>query len=346
MRTNSCIDINLLFSDVRQNFEKKRQKPLTPAEIKIFKDIAIDYAMRRLEILENQDTAGHLAARGVRTSEMPVKMLQQKRKFEHSSLDNKINQNLNNGYSSVLKNNLPAQENKSLKRTDEKNQVDKPVRKFTFGQSKGAERPSSVPGQKTDKQETQSCKFLKNFTTPGKKLTKMRRPRKTVTKQVEQQSLIGRWITPVNKMEAKEKDKSFQHSTIVHVNDDSDDSDIACVSEEDSDWSSTLRKDSSSLSFHKSPSSTSGEMSGGPKGSRLGSAPNNKFNMVVRGTRESASPSQQKQQLIDCPLCFGEWEHLYSFFIKYALQKICKGNCAKDNRYTGCSCKQYIKLGE
>ncbi|KAK8396792.1 hypothetical protein O3P69_005031 [Scylla paramamosain] len=327
----SVSDIDhLSIKDIRQNFEKKRQKQLTFAEIKIFRDIAVDYAARRLEILENQDTAGHLAARGVRTTEVPVKALQQKRKLENSD-ESKMNKQLNNGCTSKCKNNVTVQENESLKRGNEEKEVDSPLRKYKFGQYKNVVKHSTIKDQEIDMEKTQISKYLKNSTTPDKekegsfksrnalalldarvtvispKRLKKKKLRKAVTKQVEQQSLIGQWITPTNKMKVKKENKEFQHSSQPDLYSDSDNSDIECVGEEESGLASTLkgrnsRKGSSSFSLHKSSLSASGAFRDTLKGNRLGSAPTNKFNVMARGLRESTL-LHQKQSLVDCPMC-------------------------------------------
>ncbi|XP_045121923.1 uncharacterized protein LOC123510675 [Portunus trituberculatus] len=322
---------HLMILDVRKDFEKKRSKQLTVAERKIFRDIAVDYVTRRLEILENQDTAGYLAARGVRTTEVPAKVLQQKRKLEAPNIESNINEQPDNGFMSKCKNKVTVQENGSLKRDEENQEVDSVFKKYKFGRYRNVAKPSSVKDQETDKEETQISKCSKNSSTPDKekegsfrsrnalalldahvtdippKKVRKKKPRKTVTKQVEQQSLIGQWITPLNKLKVKKENKEFQYSSQPNLYSDSDDSDIDCIGGGESDLSSTPKgrnsgKGSSSFFLHKSPSSASRSYRDTPTGNRLGSAPSNKFNTMARKVEESRS-SHQKQSLVDCPIC-------------------------------------------
>ena len=320
-------DSIFLFSDVRKNFEKKRNKQLTVAERKIFRDIAVDYVTRRLEILENQDTAGYLAARGVRTTEVPGKVLQQKRKLENSNTESNVN---DNGFTSQCKNKMTEQKNESQKRENEENQeVDSVFKKYKFGRYRSVAKPLNVKDQETDNEETQILRCSKNSSIPDKeredsfrtrnelalldarvtetppKKLKKKTPRKASTKQVEQQSLIGQWITPGKKMKVKKENKEFLYSPHPDVCSDNDDNDIECITE-DSDLfilrGGTSSKASSSFSLHKSSSSASSSFRDTLKGNRLGSAPTDKFNMRAREAEESSS-SYQKRSLVDCPMC-------------------------------------------
>ncbi|KAK4299164.1 hypothetical protein Pmani_028541 [Petrolisthes manimaculis] len=73
------ISLNLTINDiyslkvieVRQNFEKKQKKELELNEKKIFKEIALDYAKRRLEILESEEERKEQSNEYVRKQKTP-----------------------------------------------------------------------------------------------------------------------------------------------------------------------------------------------------------------------------------------------------------------------------------
>lgn len=301
------------FSDIRQKFEAKREKLLNFSEKKIFRNIAIDYAKRRMEVLE-KDTAAQLAAKGIKTSEVPVKALHQKRKYDQTSKENETNKEKKKGYLSVPTSKVIVGENENVI----------PGRKFTFGHSRNVENSSDIVGQQTDESHTKSICLSKVSVNPDRQKEEMplsrnalalldshvtpkeprkRRSKKTDNKQLKQESLIGKWVTPINK---KHKEKAFQHSVRKQCYFDNDSSDSNCIIEDNS--SSTLIKQTplkpTSISHHES-SSISRTANGMLKGDHLGAAPTNKYGTAVRIGERSMS-SDDKQRWVQCPLCSSE----------------------------------------
>ncbi|XP_050732457.1 uncharacterized protein LOC127006536 isoform X1 [Eriocheir sinensis] len=307
---------SLPIKDLRLKFEDKRQKQLNFAERKIFRNIAIDYAKRRMEVLE-KDIATQLAAKGVRTSEVPVKALQQKRKYDHTSMENEINKEVISVSSSSSKSKLTTQESGFLRRTDKTHQENvTPARKFTFGHSRKAEKPLDIVNQQTDESHAPS-KLPKNSVISNKqkekisysrnalslldshvtpKVPRKRKSKKTDNKELKQESIVGQWITPTNKKKLEEK--KFQYSVRGHHYSDSDNSDNECSIENSF---STPRKKSSSSSLHKSSSVISRTTGSIPKGNHLGAAPTNKYNSAGRQGEQSVLGDNQ--QWVECPLC-------------------------------------------
>lgn len=286
-------------------------------ERKIFRDIAIDYAKRRMEVLE-KDIATQLAAKGVRTSEVPVKALQQKRKYDHTIMENGVNKQVISGSSSSSKSELTTKENGSFGRTGMMHQENVTSgRKFTFGHSKKAEKPLDIVHQQTDESHASSklpknsgisnrqkekISYLRNelslldsHVTP--KVPKKKKSKKTDNKDFKQESIVGQWITPTNKKKLEEK--KFQYSVRGHHYSYSDSSDDECSIENSY---STPRKKASSSSLNKSSSVKSRTA-----GNHLDVPPTNKFNSAVRQREQSVGD----ELLVECPLCSGEWLKLF-----------------------------------
>lgn len=285
-------------------------------ERKIFRDIAVDYAKRRIEVLE-KDVATQLAAKGVRTLEVPLKALQQKRKYDHTSIENGVNKEVTSGSSSRSKSKLTVEGNAFIG-TDKTHQENStPVRKFTFGSSKSTEKPSDIVSHQTDKSLTRFKRPKNTVTSYNQKevsssrnalslldahvTPKMpkKRSKKTNSKEHQQVSVIGQWITPPNKKKLEKK--KFQYSVRGHCYSDNDSSDDECVVENSL---STLRKQSSSSSLHKSSSSIAKTASGTSKENRLGAAPSNKNNSAMRQGEQLVL--EDKHQWVQCPLCSSE----------------------------------------
>lgn len=273
-----------------------------------------------MEVLE-KDIATQLAAKGVRTSELPVKALQQKRKYDHTSMENGINKEVISGSSSGSKSKLTTQD-----KTHQENVT--PARKFIFGHSRKAGKPLDTVNQQTDESHPPS-NLPKNSVIPNKqkekisyprnmlslldshvtaKVPRKRRSKKTDNKELKQESVVGQWITPTNKKKLEEK--KFQYSVRGHHYSDSDSSDNECSVENSF---STPRKIYSSSSLHKSSSVISKTTGSIPKGNHLGAAPTNKYNSAGRQGEQSVLGDKQR---VECPLCSSEW---FKLFVQHSI---------------------------
>lgn len=287
------------------------QRTLDANERKTFQDIAIDYAKRRMKKLEEEeekDTGAPLATRRVKTSVIP---LQQKRKYSLSNGENEGNSE------SSTTTDFPLSLPKSKQRSPGNENVI-PGKKYSFSHSRSCERtPTNSNETATSNTNSPRTPMSKNTfnkenprpTTSGNadnkksprtplsrnvlslmdahvtETPKVQRKRQTKTKKPSQESMLQKWVTPLNKQKFKDKlDTVFQHSPRSLKYPDSD-SDEDCIIEDTSPTSSTS----------KSVNSTS-------KGKRLGAAPTNRFGSVEGGSSVS---SWDQQRQVQCPLCSG-----------------------------------------
>ncbi|XP_042890542.1 uncharacterized protein LOC122265347 isoform X2 [Penaeus japonicus] len=331
---------SLKVSGVRQQFEQQRQKMLNHDEKIIFKDIALDYAKKRLESLEKrlEKSVQNDTWKNKNTAKKPQKQSKKEKENKFKGHVQKTTMNKDN----------KEEKRRTLTNTNMmKKEADKPANphvrqhsqgKFTF---KKIEAPGSSlallkksPVSRTEHQRSgndlttlsPSGLFRNELALSDATVTTPKRPRgrpkKSVTPKMvdSKQPTVNTWITPVAKRKREEPHFSYSPQAsqfsreLNEVNSgliwsDSDDDDISTVSVNKQEGGGFI--DDVTPWTNANPQGRDITSSG----NYLGSVPSDKFGVAQarkrsRGdssdyTQSRASSQSHSSTMKECPLCSG-----------------------------------------